>query len=104
MENFFTWSMLATYAGATLATNVITQLFKGVGFLANVPTRLFSYVVALAVLLAATLFDFSIPPWHFSPLSSPIRQYAGWGLFLFGSIPWQPAFFLQEQYPYIALL
>ena len=60
MENFFTWSMLATYAGATLATNVITQLFKGVGFLANVPTRLFSYVVALAVLLAATLFDGSL--------------------------------------------
>ena len=60
MESFFTWSMLATYAGATLATNVVTQMFKGVGFLAKTPTRLFSYAVALIVLLAATLFDGSL--------------------------------------------
>lgn len=60
MQEFFTWSMLATYAGATLATNIITQLFKGTGFIAKIPTRLFSYAVALIVLLAATLFSGSL--------------------------------------------
>ena len=33
MSEFFTWQTLATYAGATSATAVFTQLFKGVGFI-----------------------------------------------------------------------
>ncbi len=56
MNEFFTWANLATYAGATLATNLITQLIKGVGFIANIPTRITSYVIAVVILFAATLF------------------------------------------------
>lgn len=56
MNEFFTWTMLATYAGATLATTLITQLVKGISFLENIPTRLVSYIVSLVVLVVATIF------------------------------------------------
>ena len=55
-QEFFTWTMLATYAGAVMATALITQLFKGVGFISKIPTQIFSYGVALVILLAATFF------------------------------------------------
>ena len=55
-NEFFTWTMLLTYAGATLATSLVTQLIKGVGFIDKIPTRLTSYVIALVVLIAATFF------------------------------------------------
>ena len=55
-QEFFTWTMLATYAGAVMATTLITQLFKGVGFISKIPTQIFSYGVALVILLAATFF------------------------------------------------
>ena len=48
--------MLLTYAGATLATSLVTQLIKGVGFIDKIPTRITSYAIALVVLLAATFF------------------------------------------------
>ena len=48
--------MLLTYAGATLATSLITQLIKGLGFIDKIPTRITSYAIALVVLLAATFF------------------------------------------------
>ena len=56
MNEFFTWTMLATYAGATLATTLITQIIKGIGFLKDVPTRATAYAVALIVLVVATVF------------------------------------------------
>ena len=56
MNDFFTWTILATYAGATLATTLVTQLLKGIGFIDRIPTRIFSYVIALIILLAATFF------------------------------------------------
>ncbi|MEL7609738.1 MAG: hypothetical protein AAGU74_09555 [Bacillota bacterium] len=54
MEGFFTWAMLATYAGATVATGLLTQWLKCI--FATVPTQIVSYGIALIVLLAATLF------------------------------------------------
>ena len=56
MSEFLTWTSLATHTGATLATALITQLLKGVGPIDRIPTRLFSYIVALIVLLTATFF------------------------------------------------
>lgn len=53
MNDFFTWTMLGTYAGATLATSIITQFIKGVGFIDRIPTRFVSYAIALVVLVAA---------------------------------------------------
>ena len=56
MNEFFIWTTLATYAGATAAVGLITQLLKGVGFIDKIPTRITSYAIALVVLLAATFF------------------------------------------------
>ena len=56
MEEFFTWSMLATYSGATLATTLITQLLKGISFIDKLPTRIFSYLVAFLLMLLGTAF------------------------------------------------
>lgn len=53
---FFTWAELATYAGALAATMFITQLLKGVGFIDRIPTRLFSFIVALIVLVVSNIF------------------------------------------------
>ena len=56
MDQFFTWEMLATYAGATAVTALVTQLFKNVGWIKKVPTRVLSYVIAAVILLVATYF------------------------------------------------
>lgn len=55
-QDFFTWASLLTYAGAVLATTLVTQLLKGVGFIDRIPTRVFAYIVALIILIAATYF------------------------------------------------
>jgi hypothetical protein len=57
MQEFFTWAMLGTYAGAVVAVTLITQLIKEWGTLKTVPTQLVSYVIALVVLLAAAAFN-----------------------------------------------
>ena len=57
MQEFFTWAMLGTYAGAVVAVTLITQLIKEWGALKTVPTQLVSYVIALVVLLAAAAFN-----------------------------------------------
>lgn len=51
MNEFFSWATLGTYAGAVLATTLITQLIKGIGFIDRIPTRIVAYVIALIVLL-----------------------------------------------------
>lgn len=56
MQEFFTWAMLASYVGAVAATTLLTQLFKGTGVLKKLPTQVFSYFVALVVLLLAVWF------------------------------------------------
>ena len=56
MNEFFTWAGLATYAGATALTAMFTQLFKGVKFIEQIPTRFFAYIVAAIILIAANLF------------------------------------------------
>ncbi len=54
MNEFFTWQMLATEGGATIATALLTQLLKGA--LKSIPTRLLSYLIALVIMLAANFF------------------------------------------------
>lgn len=56
MNEFFTWASLGTYAGAVLATTIITQLLKGIAIFDKLPTRIFSYIIAVIVLLAANIF------------------------------------------------
>lgn len=52
MDEFFTWSMLASFAGAGVATAIITQFVKKP--LAKIPTQIVSYAIALIILLLAT--------------------------------------------------
>ena len=54
---FFEWSMLNTYAGATMAVACIVEMTKALPIIARIPTQLWSYLVALATLLLAMTFD-----------------------------------------------
>ena len=52
----FNWSLLGSYAGATFAVAVLTQITKGIPVVERIPTQLWSYVLALVTLLAAAIF------------------------------------------------
>lgn len=52
MDQYFTWEMLATLAGAAAATGILTQFLKGL--FKKLPTQWLSYIIALVILLAAT--------------------------------------------------
>lgn len=56
MNEFVTWTNLATYGGALAMVLVLTQLTKGLPGVSKIPTQLWSYILSLAVLLAATYF------------------------------------------------
>lgn len=53
MNDFFTWEMLATLAGCSLATGLLTQFLKNS---IKIPTQWLSYIIAVVLLFAATLF------------------------------------------------
>lgn len=52
------WQSLASFGGASVTVGVLTQLFKGLfdKLPFHLPTRVLSYIFALAVLLCATAF------------------------------------------------
>jgi len=83
MQEFFTWTMLGTYAGAVLATTLVTQLFKGVTLIEQIPTRIFSYIVALVLLLAAQFFtgSWTVPEAALCLLNAVIVSLAANGSF-----------------------
>lgn len=57
----FTWQYLATIAGATAATLLIVQFLKvPLDKVWKIPTRIFVYIVALAVMVLATAFTTGI--------------------------------------------
>ncbi len=52
-----TWTYLATIAGAAAFTLLIVQFFKApLDKVWKIPTRVFAYVIALAIMLIATAF------------------------------------------------
>ncbi len=54
---YFDWTYLATIAGATAATLLIVQYTKaGIDKVLKFPTRLYVYIVALAIVLCAQAF------------------------------------------------
>lgn len=56
-SNFVEWPILASYAGATTMTVAIVQFSKGLLDRAiHIPTKLYSYFVALAVLYSGYYF------------------------------------------------
>ena len=54
MNEFFTWGLLGTFAGAAAATGIFTQFVKN--WLDKIPTQIVSYIIAVVVLSAATAF------------------------------------------------
>lgn len=54
MNEFFSWQTLATFAGCSTATAILTQFLKGV--FQKLPTQWLSYFIAAVVLYAATYF------------------------------------------------
>lgn len=50
------WEILKTYAGAAAAVGVITQLTKDLPGIKKIPTQVYSYVLAVAVMCAAVAF------------------------------------------------
>jgi hypothetical protein len=53
----FSWDYLATIAGATAATLLIVQLLKlPLDKMWKIPTRIWVYIIALILMLLATLF------------------------------------------------
>ena len=54
--DFFEWSTLATYSGSLAMVIIITQFTKGIKYIKSIPTQLWSYFVALAVLFSAYYF------------------------------------------------
>ena len=55
-ERFFTWGDLATYGGAVMAVLIITEFTKGLPGIRRIPSRLWAYLVALALLVLAAVF------------------------------------------------
>ena len=54
---FFNWSMLGTYAGAVSAVAIFTQLTKNIPGIKSIPTQLWSYVIAVVILILAQIFN-----------------------------------------------
>lgn len=53
---FFNWEILGTYAGATFAVAIFTQLTKNIPGVNKVPTQVWSYILAVVILIAANVF------------------------------------------------
>lgn len=53
---FFDWTILGTFAGATAAVAVLTELTKNIPYIKNVPTQIWSYVLSLVVMICAQIF------------------------------------------------
>ena len=53
---FIEWSELATYTGALVMVLIITQLTKELTIVKSIPTQIWSYFIALAILYPAYYF------------------------------------------------
>ena len=59
-DSFFDWPSLGTYAGATLAVMVVVEFTKELPGIKAIPTRLWAYIVAVALLVLSTVFTGNI--------------------------------------------
>lgn len=53
---FVNWTTLTTCAGALAMVAVVTQMTKNIKIIKKMPTQLWSYIVAVAILYAAHFF------------------------------------------------
>ena len=81
MNEFLTWEFLSTFAGAALATGILTQCLKSL--FARVPTQIVSYVIALVVLVGATAASGASgwADWAILPLNAVLVSLAANGAY-----------------------
>lgn len=53
---FFSWDDLGTYAGAAALVALVTQLTKELPYISKIPTQVWSYILAVLVLIASQVF------------------------------------------------
>lgn len=53
IDNFFTWEMLATFAGCVAATGIVTELLKK--FIKKLDPQIISFVIAMIILVVGQL-------------------------------------------------
>ena len=53
---FFDWNILGTIAGAVAAVAVITEITKSLPGIKKIPTQIWSYALALVILICAQAF------------------------------------------------
>lgn len=56
-EQFLTWETLGTYSGALGMVLILTQLTKGLPGIQRIPTQLYSYLIALVVMVFSAVFS-----------------------------------------------
>lgn len=56
IDHFLTWGDMVTYGGAVMAVLIITEFTKDLPGIRRIPTRLWAYCIALALLVAAVVF------------------------------------------------
>ena len=56
MSEFISWPVLATYSGALAMVLILTQFTKELCFIKQIPTQIWSYILAFIVLILANLF------------------------------------------------
>ena len=54
---FVSWELLGTYAGAMAMVGLLTQFTKNIKFISAIPTQLWSYILALAVMYCSSYFQ-----------------------------------------------
>jgi hypothetical protein len=56
-EQFLTWEMLGSYSGTLGMVLILTQLTKGLPGVNRIPTQLYSYLIAVVVMVFAAIFS-----------------------------------------------
>lgn len=82
MNEFLTWETLATFAGASAATGLLTQFLKGT--FPKLPTQWLSYIIALVVMgvaTAATQWGAGWTVWALLPINAVIVSTSANGAF-----------------------
>jgi hypothetical protein len=82
MNEFLSWEILASFAGASAATAVITQFIKRT--FSKIPTQIISYAVALIVLIGAAAvlgLAENLSDWAIIPLNAVLISVAANGEF-----------------------
>ena len=69
MNDFFTWDILGTYAGAVTVVAILVQFTKGLPFINKMPTQVWSYILSLGTLLLALPFSEAGWSWDAAALS-----------------------------------